>query len=152
MTLPAEYTIPPAGGTSTGVHGNPEAFSLWVFVFFNPENCVDGCDGTDLMRPLDPAHPELNVVAGGYNGGGHLSGGTQLTMAGHVNRNSATFGGPNADSFAGALSQGFDLADAEIHLAVAPHGVLDPALLPEQISTPAGTAPMWWLAFFAPQS
>jgi hypothetical protein len=151
MTLPAEYVIPPLGGTSTGEHGNPEAFSLWVFVFFNPENCVGPCDGSDLMRPLDPANPQLNVVAGAYNAGGHLAAGTRLTIAGHVNQNSALFGGPNADAFGAALSQGFALEDAEIHLAVAPHGVLDPALLPAQITTPAGDPSFWWLAFFDPQ-
>lgn len=58
MTQPAAYNVPPAGGTSTGVHGNPEEFSLWAFIFFNPEACIDGCDGDDLRNT--PA-----VVAGG---------------------------------------------------------------------------------------
>lgn len=144
MTLPAEYNIPDAGptSTSTGMHGNPEAFSLWVFIFFNPGACDGPCDGTDLQT-------NLAVVAGGYNGGGRLGGGTSLTIAGHVNQSSATFGGLNAESFADGLSQ-FDLDDAEIHLAVAPHGVLDPALLPRQISTPAGNASFWWVAAFPP--
>lgn len=43
---------------------------------------------------------------------------------------------------------GLDIADAEIHLAVAPHGGLAPALMPEQIKTPAGTATFWWLAIY----
>jgi hypothetical protein len=55
------------------------------------------------------------------------------------------FGGPNAESLGEALSLGFDLADAEIHLAVAPHGALDPALLPASISTPVGDPSFWWL-------
>jgi hypothetical protein len=37
---------------------------------------------------------------------------------------------------------------AEVHVAVALHGVLDPALLPEQISKPIGSPPFWWIAMF----
>lgn len=88
------------------------------------------------------------VVTGAFNGGGHVEGGPNLTLSGRVNHQSALFGGPNAESLGTALDQGFDLADAEIHLAVAPHGALDPALLPESISTPVGTPAFWWLAFF----
>lgn len=79
---------------------------------------------------------------------GSSEGGPNLTLSGHVNHRSALFGGPNAESLGEALSLGFDLSDAEIHLAVAPHGALDPALLPESISTPVGMVPFWWLAFF----
>lgn len=38
---------------------------------------------------------------------------------------------------------------AEVHLAVAPHGQLDPAVMPNQITMPIGSPPMWWLAIFA---
>ena len=40
-----------------------------------------------------------------------------------------------------ALAMGYSLADADIHLAVAPHGVLDSELLPLQISTRSGRQP-----------
>jgi hypothetical protein len=144
---PGSYVYP-TGATASGVAGHPEAFSLWVFIFYNPGACVGPCDGPDLMSP-DPA-----IVAGAYNGGGHIEGGPNLTLAGHVNHQSTVFGGPNAESLATALSQGFDLANAEVHLAVAPHGALDPSLLPASISTPAGNPPtpanFWWLAFFSP--
>jgi hypothetical protein len=39
---------------------------------------------------------------------------------------------------------------AEVHLAVAPHGNLDPALLPDQITKPIGNANFWWIAVFNP--
>jgi hypothetical protein len=52
---------------------------------------------------------------------------------------------PNAESFGTALSQGLELADPEIHLAVAPHGALDPALLAASISIPVADARFWWL-------
>jgi hypothetical protein len=137
---PGSYLYP-TGPTGSGAAGHPEVFTLWVFVFFNPEACSGPCDGPDLMT--NPA-----VVAGAFNGGGHVEGGPNLTLSGHVNHGSRLFGGPNAESLGTALSQGFDLTDAEIHLAVAPHGALDPALLPDSIGTPVGDPSFWWLAFF----
>ncbi|MBW3666408.1 MAG: hypothetical protein KY394_02310 [Actinobacteria bacterium] len=41
-----------------------------------------------------------------------------------------------------------EIAGAEIHLAVARRGQLDPMLLPAQITTPAGTPTHWWIALF----
>jgi len=138
--VPGSYSYP-AGPTASGVAGHPEAFSLWVFIFFNPEACDGDCDGADLQT--NPA-----VVAGAFNAGGHLVGGPNLIISGHVNHQSQLFGGPNAETLGEALNQGHDLADAEIHLAVAPHGALDPALLPAQFSTPTGDPSFWWLAIF----
>jgi hypothetical protein len=142
---PGSYTYP-TGPTGSGVAGHPEAFSFWVFIFYNPEACAGPiCLPGDLMT--NPA-----VIAGAYNAGGHLEGGANLTLQGFVNKSSFTFGGANAETLGQALSMGFDLADAEIHLAVAPHGALDPALLPGSISTPVGTPASWWLAIIPPQS
>lgn len=145
---PGTYAYPDSETwpTSSGVAGHPEAFSLWVFIFFNPEACVDACDGSDLMRAPEEGVPE--VVAGAFNAGGHLVGGPELTITGHVNQRTPAFGGPNAETLGEALEQGHDLAGAEIHLAVAPHGALAPELLPAQITTPAGNPSFWWLAFF----
>jgi hypothetical protein len=131
----------PTGPTASGEPGHPEAFTLWVFVFFNPDACDGACDGADLQT--NPA-----VVAGAFNGGGHLVGGPNLTISGEANRQSATFGGPNAESVTEALELGYRIADAEIHLAVAPHGALDPHLLPEAIKTPVGNPSFWWIALF----
>ncbi len=143
--VPGSYTYP-TGPTGSGVAGHPEVFSLWVFIFYNPEECAGAlCLPSDLMN--NPA-----VIAGAYNGGGHVAGGPNLTLAGSVNHRSVTFGGPNAETLGQALSMGYDLADAEIHLAVAPHGALDPALLPGSITTPVGTPAFWWLSIFMPAS
>lgn len=38
--------------------------------------------------------------------------------------------------------------DTEIPLGVAPHGALSPELMPEQIQTPTGSPPIWWVAIF----
>jgi hypothetical protein len=131
--------------TANNEAGHPEAFSLWVFIFFNPEACVGDCDEPDLANNAD-------VVAGAFNAGGHLAAGPSLTITGHVNHRSTVFAPPTAtervESLGEALDMGFDLADAEIHLAVAPHGGLDPELLPAQISTPAGPPSLWWIALF----
>jgi hypothetical protein len=140
---PGSYTYP-VGPTGSGVAGHPEAYSLWVFVFFNPEACATAlCGPADLMQDPD-------VVAGAFNAGGHLAGGPTLSLAGFVNRGSATFGGPNAETLGTALDMGFDLADADIHVAVAPHGGLDPDLLPGSISTPVGNPSHWWISIFPP--
>lgn len=140
--VPGSYNYP-TGPTGSGVAGHPEAFSLWVFIFFNPEACAAAlCGPADLMNDPD-------VIAGAYNAGGHLEGGATLTLSGSVNKSSFTFGGANAETLGQALDMGYDLADAEIHLAVAPHGALDPSLLPGSISTPVGNPTFWWLAIFS---
>lgn len=142
---PGSYSYP-TGPTGSGVAGHPEAFSLWVFIFFNPEACAAAlCGPGDLMN-------NPNVIAGAYNAGGHLEGGPSLHLQGSVNKSRFTFGGPNAETLGQALAMGYDLADAEIHLAVAPHGALDPALLPGSISTPVGNPSFWWLAIFPPSN
>jgi hypothetical protein len=142
---PGTYTYP-SGPTGSGVAGHPEVYSLWVFVFFNPEECsTNPCGPGDLMNNTD-------VVAGAFNAGGHVTSSQTLTLAGSVGLGSATFGGPNAETLATGLAMGFDLADADIHLAVAPHGALDPALLPGSISTPVGNPSHWWIAIFPPSS
>jgi hypothetical protein len=137
---PGSYEYP-EGANASGVPGHPEAFSLWVFIFFNPQACDGDCDGADLQTNPD-------VVAGAFNAGGHLVGGPDFTITGHVNPSSTVFGGPNAETLGQALSMGYDIADAEIHLALAPHGALDPELLPESISTPVGNPSFWWLGLF----
>lgn len=143
--VPGSYAYP-TGATSSGVAGHPEVFSLWVFIFYNPEECAAAlCGPGDLMNNPD-------VIAGAHNAGGHVVGGSNLNLAGTVNQDSMTFGGPNAETLGTALSLGYDLADAEIHLAVAPHGALDPALLPQSIGTPAGNPGFWWLSIFGPAS
>jgi hypothetical protein len=138
--VPGSYAYP-VGPTATGEAGHPEAFSLWAFLFFNPEACDGDCDAGDLMTNPD-------VVAGAFNVAGHLVGGPNLTLTGHVNPGTPTFGGAMAETVGEALSQGFSIADAEIHIAVAPHGALDPSLLPAQITTPTGDPSFWWIALY----
>ncbi|MEX2622569.1 MAG: hypothetical protein WD651_02475 [Acidimicrobiia bacterium] len=142
---PGSYIYPDSATspTSSGEEGHPEAFSLWVFVFFNPQECAvpNFCGPADLINDPD-------VVAGAFNAGGHLAAGPKLTMSGRVTAKTPSFGGPNAETIAQALALGYNIADAEIHIAVAPHGGLAPELLPAQIKTPVGNPSHWWLALF----
>lgn len=70
---------------------------------------------------------------------GHVVGGSTLNLSGRVSTNTDPFVGERLDNPEGA----------DVHLAVAPHGALDPELMPEQIKTPTGPGPdIWWLALF----
>ncbi len=129
---PGSYAYPPGNAFQPeGAHpGHPEAFSLWVFVFNFPELCSGPCDSDDLGNT--PAR------GGAFNAGGHLVGGGTLQLSGRVTTNS--------DPFAG--SELLAPRTAEVHLAVAPHGELQPEVMPDQISKPIGSPPYWWLALF----
>jgi hypothetical protein len=122
------YTYPESGVFSGP--GHPEGFTLWAFTFNDPDACDGACGGDDLGQPAG---------GGAYFVSGHMIGGPNLTLSGHVSKGSDPFGGS-------ALS---DPMGAEVHLAVAPHGALDPEKMPEQIKTPTGPGPdIWWLALF----
>lgn len=115
---PGSYQYPDPSPTATDEMGPPEAFTLWVFVFNDPE--ADDWDGAFL-------------------GAGHVVAGPNLTLTGHISRNTEPFAGARLD----------DPEGAAVHLAVAPHGALDPDRLPGQIQTPSGPGPdIWWLALF----
>ncbi len=132
---PGTYLYPPAQTAPfpfpAAVPGHPEAFSFWAFVFNFPELCSVPCNSDDL-GVATPAR------GGVFNVAGHIEGGPNLTLSGHVSMNTAPFGG----------SMLLEPLTAEVHLAVAPHGALDPALLPDQISKPIGGPAYWWIAIF----
>jgi hypothetical protein len=131
---PGTYNYPPAQTAPfpfpAAAPGHPEAYSLWVFVFNYPALCSQPCDSNDLGAT--PAR------GGAFNAAGHVVGGSNLQLAGYVSMNSTPFGG----------SMLLEPRTAEVHLAVAPHGVLDPALLPDQITKPIGNPSFWWSAIF----
>lgn len=139
---PGSYDYPPANPFQpvAPVPGTPEVFTGWFFFFNDPENC----EVPNACIPPPPGAPAPNDFTTGrggvYNFSGHaVSGGGTLNLVGHITVGEQQFGGPFALE---------DPADAEIHLAVAPHGVLVPELLPEQIGTPVGSPPFWWVALF----
>ena len=133
MPMSQNYNYPE--GTFPGV---PEVFTGWLFFFNDPENCAV----PNECRPPPPGGPAPNDFTEGrggvYNFAGHATSGRgSLNMVGHISVGETQFGGPFAlDNPTGA----------EIHLAVAPHGILIPDLMPQQMNTPAGNPSLWWLA------
>ena len=134
------YDYPPANPFQPvdAVPGVPEVFTGWLFFFNEPGNCAvpNGC-----IPPPPGALPPNDFTEGRggvYNFSGHaISGRGSLNMVGHISVGEMQFGGPFALE---------NPAGAEIHLAVAPHGLLVPELMPQQINTPIGNPSFWWLA------
>jgi hypothetical protein len=118
--------------------GVPEVFSGWLFFFNKPEKCAM----PHKCSPPPPGTPGPNDFTEGeggvYNFAGHATSGRgSLNMVGHISVGESQFGGPFALE---------NPTGAEIHLAVAPHGILIPDLMPQQMNTPAGNPSLWWLA------
>jgi hypothetical protein len=136
------YSYPPANQFQTvaPVPGTPEVFTGWFFFFNRPENCAIPHQCVP-PPPGAPAPNDFTRARGGvYNFAGHaVSGSGNLVLVGHISVGEQQFGGPFALENPGG---------ADIHLAVAPHGVLVPELLPGQLRTPVGGPPFWWLALF----
>lgn len=125
---PGSYTLPEGYTT-----GHPEVFTLWAFVFNYPELCDGPCDGNDLGVDK-PAR------GGAYNVGGHPASGRNMNIAGRIMTGEAPF--------RWAALEAPD--QAEVHLAVAPHGGLDPATLPNEFRIPTGNSACgcWWVSIF----
>lgn len=132
---PGSYNYPPGNLWNLDAYpGNPEAYSLWAFVFNYPELCTGG--GAGICTPMDARSGTPG--AGAFNAAGHLVAGPVLQLNGAVTFDSVPFGGA-------VLT---DPLEAEVHLAIAPHGALQPETLPYQITTPIGDPSYWWVAFF----
>lgn len=132
---PGSYNYPAGNDWNLDAYpGNPEAFSLWVFVFNDPESCTGG--GPGVCTPMDARIGTPG--AGAFNAAGHLVSGPVLQLNGAVTFESEPFGGA-------VLT---DPHEAEVHLAIAPHGALQPETLPYQITTPIGNPSYWWVSLF----
>ena len=135
---PGSYAYPdPNRFQPSVIVGAPEVFTGWAFIFNYPDLCTDGACGSDDIGANTDAR------GGAYNFAGHVSGGGNLRLTGHISTGDTPFGGE-------AHAPLENPAGAEVHLAVAPHGMLQPELLPNQMQTPIGSGPFWWLALFIP--
>lgn len=120
---PGEYDYPeaPEGGAWTDEEGPPEVFSLWCF-YFPPEQESPGRGWTGV-----------------YSAAGHVVGGPHLTLSSGVSTGAEPFLGDPLEH----------PRNVPVRLAVAPHGALDPDLLPEALRTPTQPGPdIWWMAEF----
>lgn len=133
-----DYPDPNPPFQPTVFEGHPEVFTGWAFVFNYPDLCSGGACNSDDIGPDKPA------LGGVYNFAGRVaSGGGNLQLAGHVSNGDTPF---NVERHAPLENP----TGAEVHVAVAPHGMLQPDLLPGQMQTPIGNGSLWWLAFFIP--
>lgn len=130
------YDYPPANAFNPPAEpGHPEVFTLWAFIFNFPEDCqATPCDLADFGAGRG--------APGAFAAAGHVVGGPTLQLSGHVSLETEQFGG---------ASRLLMPRTAEVHLAVAPHGRLQPGAMPNQIQTPIGSSDFWWLAFFLPE-
>ena len=134
--VPGTYAYPPPNAFQDRVEvGHPEVFTGWAFIFNYPAMCNGPCDSDDIG-------PDKPAKGGAYNFSGHVAGGPQLTLAGHVSV------GQTAFSPAHAILE--NPAGAEVHIAIAPHGKLLPDQLPNQVKMPIGSPDFWWSAVFIP--
>jgi hypothetical protein len=133
---PNSYTYPETVSTPSASQG---VITGWAFVFNNPEECADGpgkCSGPDLSNP--------DVGAGVYNFAGRPTGaGGNLVLTGSI-QVGQTAGGPPGSTMAPLSNPG----GAEVHVAIAPHGLIDPSNMPAQANTPEGNPACgcWWVA------
>lgn len=121
--------VVPGGGDT------PEAFTLWMFVFNNPDLCTDGlCD-------LDDIGTDTAALGGGFQVDGRVGDGRELVLRGRVRL--------GQDSATGATLE--NAVGAEVHLAIAPHGMaLSDAELWRQLNGPIGNPTYWWAVTFLP--
>jgi hypothetical protein len=138
--LGASVTVPtPQPGTynypAGRVSGHPEVFTLWAFVFNYPDLCSGPCD----MDDLGAATPAKGGV---YNLGGHVASGSSLTIAGRI--------GVGETPFAPATAPLESPGTAEVHLAIAPHGYVEPSNRAAEFGLPTGPSVLWWVAMFIP--
>lgn len=110
----------------------PEIFTLWVFVFNQPELCTDTCNDDDL----DDGAP---AKGGAYQGDGRIADSDQLVLEGRVWLGQEPSRGSALENPLGA----------EVHIAIAPHGkALQGAELQRQLNGPIGNTTLWWPAAF----
>lgn len=144
---PGSYNYPDTVPESHQVA--PEIFTGWAFIFANPGECKNAdntapgpCNGDDFGDP--------DVGGGAYNFAGHVKGdGGYMTLAGHIKV------GQTRELRAPGGNTPFPLSNpegAEVHVAVAPHGHVDPATLPSELNNPVGSpaCDCWWVAVFLP--
>ncbi len=119
---------------SPGSEDEPEAFTLWVAVFNNPDLCTDSaCDADDLTA-------DAAAQGGMYQADGRVADESEIEFAGAVRL--------GQDPSTGAALE--NPLGAEIHAFIAPHGkALTGPDLWRQLNGPVGTPALWWATVFS---
>jgi len=119
---PGAYQYPEPSENATDEQGQPEVFSLWVFVF-DP-------DQPPFFRDIE--------WTGAFFGSAVMIEGPHLTLSGCITEQTEPVVGEKLIN-----------PDSKILLVVAPHGKLNPDMVPDQIHFPSGPGlDHWWLAQF----
>ncbi|MEM9565320.1 MAG: hypothetical protein AAGA93_22045 [Actinomycetota bacterium] len=134
---PGSYSYPDADAVPPGapphpevVPGHPEVFTLWAFVFDHPDNCTDPCDFDDIGDT--PARGSI------YQLDGTVADGRRIHMEGKVRLGQAPAVGLGMSNPTGA----------EVHVAMAPHGMVNDDQLGRQLNGAIGGPPEWFPAIF----
>ena len=137
---PGSYDYPTADSVPPGapphpevVPGYPEVFTLWAFVFDHPDQCTDPCDFDDIGDT--PARGSI------YQLDGTVATGKWIHMGGKVRLGQAPAVGLGLSNPKGA----------EIHVAMAPHGMANSDQLGRQLNGAIGGPPQWFPAVFLPR-
>ncbi|GMR03164.1 MAG: hypothetical protein BMS9Abin20_1535 [Acidimicrobiia bacterium] len=124
----------PHPDVEVGGPGEPEAFTMWAIIFNYPELCTDdSCDLDDLA--------EGAAAKGGvYQADGRIAEEAEVEFVGSIRLGQP----PRTGS---ALENPLE---AEVHLAIAPHGkALSGADGWRQLNGPLGNPTLWWAATFS---
>jgi len=126
MVPPGAATHPPI---TPGAEEAPEVFTLWLFAFNDPSRCTDGqCD-------IDDFAPGAAARGGVYQVDGRVADGDELQLGGNIRLGQQPLDGAPLD----------DPDNAEVHIAIAPHGrVLPNADGWRQLNSPVGNPTLWW--------
>ena len=134
---PGTYAYPTADSVPPGapphpevVPGSPEVFTLWAFVFDHPGDCTDPCDFDDIGDT--PARGSI------YQLDGTVAHHRKITMGGKVRLGQAPAVGLGLSNPTGA----------EVHVAMAPHGMVVDVQLGRQLNGAIGGPPEWFPAIF----
>ncbi|MCL9818274.1 hypothetical protein [Natronocalculus amylovorans] len=144
--VPGTYTYPSGPPDLEDVgwtdeEGDLEAFTLWAFIFDYPDECENSCGAEDLG---DPASGGAFAVAGRAVEQSRVA---ELTLHGSVSTDTDVYE-ENGETFGMPMERP---QEAEVHLAIAPHGAFNPDMMPEILTTRTGPPDIWWTAIFDPQ-
>jgi hypothetical protein len=119
---------------SPGAANAPEAFTVWLIVFNDPAACTnDSCD-------VDDTAADAAARGGVYQLDGRIADDTTMSFVGSIRVGQQPETGSPLDN----------PIEADVHLAIAPHGRALPGTDGwRQLNGPVGNPTLWWTAIFS---